>query len=258
MNHTARRSILFKSIGVLLATGYGFLLSMITEPWRVYGNDYRPWFWTLPAFVVALGIAIVGIRFPRACFLILLLVPLFLISRQQIVNQRLSDSIISCGNHSAFWPPLEFDANKALPTSLEFTDFLTATDYNSEPMDRFLPSKRCPGFRRAGTPTGVVFVGGGLHLASLPDVQVLTAFCAWQSHPIPYDHQHCLVWWPSGGEGTNGGSFNRECTDATNMIARIETALKQGDEGIVAYSKDARRLLAHELEQRKKFANEAK
>jgi hypothetical protein len=258
MTSTARRLILFASIGVLLTVGYGFLLSTITEPWRVYGNDYRLWFWTIPALVIATGSAIAAVRFPRAWFLVLTLVPLFLVSRQQVINQRLKDSIISCGNHSAFWRPVLYDANKALPDSIEFTDFLVATDYYSEPMDRLLPGKRCPGFRRVGTSTGVVFVGGGLRLASLPDAEVLIAFCSWQSHPIPHDHQHCLVWWPSGGEGTDSGTFNRACMDATNMIARIETALKQGDEGIVAYSEDARRVLALELEQRKKFVRGAK
>lgn len=250
MTHTARRSILFASIGLLLTAGYGLLLFAMTEPWRVYANDYRPWFWTLPGFVVALAIAIVGIRFRRVWFLVLLLVPLFLMSRQQIINQRLKDSIISCGNHSAFWPPLDFDASKALPNSIEFADFLTATDYNSEPMGRLLPSKRCPGFRRLGTQTGVVFAGGGLRLASLQNAEVLIAFCSWQSHPIPYDHQHCLVWQPSEGMGTNWGTFNRECSNTTNMIARIETALKQADEGVVLYSNEARGLLAHELQQR--------
>lgn len=171
----------------------------------------------------------------------------------EIINQRLKDSIISCGNHSAFWPPVEFDANKALPASIEFSDFLVATDSYSEPLDRLLASKRCPGFRRAGTQTGVVFVGGGVRLASLQNAEVLIAFCSWQSHPIPHDHQHCLVWQPSEGKGTNWGTFHRECSNATNMIARIETALKQADEGIVPYSDKARRLLAHELEQRKKF-----
>jgi hypothetical protein len=82
MTRTARRTILFVSIGVLLTAGYRLLLDAMTEPWRVYGNDYRPWFWTLPAFVLALGIAVVGIRFRRVWFLALLLVPLFLTSRQ--------------------------------------------------------------------------------------------------------------------------------------------------------------------------------
>jgi hypothetical protein len=253
MTHTARRSILFGSIGLLLTACYGLLLYAMTEPWRVYGNDYRPLFWTIPAFLVAASIAIVAVRFPRAWFLILLLVPLFLVSKEQIINRWLKDSIISCGNHSAFWPPVEFDANKTLPASIEFTDFLVATDYYSEPVDRLLPGKRCPGFRRVGTQTGVVFVGGGLRPASLQDAEVLIAFCSWQSHPIPYDHQHCLVWCPSGGKGTNWGSFHRECSNTTNMITRIEAALKQADDGMVPYSDEARRLLAHELQQRKQL-----
>lgn len=258
MVHTERRAILFACIVLLLTAGYGLLLSAMTEPWRVYANDYRPWFWTLPAFAIAVGTMIVGVRFPRAWFLIVLLVPLFLVARQQIINQRLKDSIISCGNHSAFWPPVEFDANKELPDSIEFADFLMATDYYREPMDRLLPSKRCPGCRRVGTQTGVVFVGGGLRLASIPDTEVLIAFCSWQSHPIPYDHQHCLVWQPSDGKGTNRGTFRRECSNTTNMLARIETALKQADKGIVPYSKDARRLLDHELVERKKSTEGAK
>lgn len=112
-----------------------------------------------------------------------------------------------------------------------------------------------------GTQTGVVFVGGGLRPASLHEPEVLIAFCSWQSHPFPHAHQHCLVWWPSGGKGTNWGnwgSFHRECSDTINMIARIKTALEQADKGIVPYSKDARRLLAHELQQRKKFTEGAK
>lgn len=258
MTQTARRSIRFAFIGLLLTAGYGLLLYAMTEPWRVYTNDYRPWIWILPAFVIAFGAAIVGIRFRRAWFLVLLLVPLFLLSKQGIINQRLKDSIISCGNHSAFWPPVEFDANKALPASIEFSDFLVATDSDTKPMDRLLPSKRCPGFRRVGTQTGVVFVGSGLRLASLQNAEVLIAFCSWQSHPIPYDHQHCLVWQPGDGKETNWGTFNRECANATNMIARIERALKQADEGIVPYSKDARLLLAHELVERKKSTEGAK
>jgi len=258
MTQTRRKLFLTTVIGVLLPVCYGVLLYAATEPWRVYGNDYRPFFWTIPAFLVAASIAIVGIRFRRAWFLVLLLVPLFLVSRQQIINQHLKLSIMSCGNRSAFWPPVEFDGNEALPASIEFTDFLVATDYYSAPMDRLLPSKRCPGFKRAGTQSGVVFVGGGLRLASLQDAEVLIAFCSWQSHPIPYDHQHCLVWWPSGGSGTNWGSFHRECSNATNMIARIEAALRQADEGVVPYSNEARRLLAYELQERKQLMARAK
>jgi hypothetical protein len=253
MTQTTRKAVLFAVIGVFLAAGYGLLLYAVTEPWRVYGNDYRSLFWTIPAFLVAASIAIVAVRFPRTWFLVLLLVPLFLVSRQLIINQHLKVSIISCGNHSAFWPPVAFDANKTLRASIEFTDFLVATDYYSEPVDRLLPGKRCPGFRRVGRQTGVVFVGGGLRPASLQDAEVLIAFCSWQSHPIPYDHQHCLVWWPSGEKGTNWGSFHRECSNTTNMIARIETALIQADEGIVPYSTEARRVLAYELEQRKQL-----
>jgi hypothetical protein len=183
----------------------------------------------------------------------LLLVPLFLLSRLQIINQRLKDSIISCGNHAGFWAPFEFDANETLPASIAFADFLAATDDYGMSRDRLLPSKRCPGFRRVGTQTGVVFVGGGLRPASLQEADVLIAFCSWKSHPIPYDHQHCLVWWPSGEKGTNRGSFHRECSNTTNMITRIEMALKQADEGIVPYSDEAYRLLAHELQQRKQL-----
>lgn len=44
MAHTKCRLILFATIGLLLTAGYGSLLYAMTEPWRVYGNDYRPWF----------------------------------------------------------------------------------------------------------------------------------------------------------------------------------------------------------------------
>lgn len=258
MTQVGRRSILSTVIGVVFPPCYGALLDAATEPWRVYGNDYRPWFWTLPAFLVAASIAIAAVRFPRAWFLILLLGPLFLVSRQQIVNRRLQDSIVSCGNHSAFWRPVEFDAKAVLPASPEFADFLVATDYYRLPIDRSLPGKRCPGFKRAGTQTGVVFVGGGLHLANIQDAEVLIAFCSWQSHPMPYDHQHCLSWQSSAVNGTSPGRFDRECSNATNMIARIEKALEQAGGGAVLYSSEARRLLAYELEQRKRLKARAK
>lgn len=254
-----RRLILSAIAGLLLTACYGLLLYAISEPWRVYGNDYRPLFWTIPAFVVAAIVAFVAVRFRRAWFLVLLLVPLFLVSRQQIINRRLKDSVISCGNHFAFWVPIEFDKNAPLPASIEFADFLVATDYSGVSTDQVLRGKQCPGFRRVGTKTGVVFVGGGLRLASVYDAAVLIAFCSWQSHPTPHDHQHCLLWQPGTTvNGIHSGAFDRDCSNTTNMIARIETALKQADEGVVPYSSEARRLLAHELQQRKRLKGWAK
>jgi hypothetical protein len=243
-----RRTVLLSVVGVMVAAAYGLLLYAITEPWRVYSNDYRPFIWAIPAFLGTAAIAIVSIRWPRCWPLVVLLVPLFLVSRQQIINQRLSDCVTSCANHSAFWGSYDFDGTASLPESSEFADLLMALHKGeSDP----LRGKRCPGYRRAGTETGVVFVGGGLRLASLHDQEVLIAFCSWKCHPIPYDHQHGILWEWGTVNGVQRGIFRRVCSDTKDMIGRIERALKQADEGIVPYSRAAVLLLADELKTRK-------
>jgi hypothetical protein len=35
-----RRTVLLSVVGVMVATAYGLFLYAITEPWRVYSNDY--------------------------------------------------------------------------------------------------------------------------------------------------------------------------------------------------------------------------
>jgi hypothetical protein len=214
-------------------------------------NDYRPVLWAVPVFLAIAGVVLLGLRFPAVWVLVVLLIPLFLVARTWIINQRLQDSIVSCGNHSGFWGSHEFDGSTALPGSVEFADFLKAL-HQKEAADP-LRGRRCPGFTRVGSKTGVVFVGGGLHLASLPDVEVLIAFCLWNCHPLPYDHQHYLVWESGQVNGTHRGYFRRGCADAKEMILRLEKALGQADEGVVPYSRGAHSLLAHELEKRKQL-----
>ena len=236
-----RRAVLLFAGVVLVSACFSTLLYAATEPWRVYGNDYRPFFWTLPVFLTTAAIAIVGLRWPGIWPLVVLLVPFFVVLRQQIINQRLQDSVTSCGNHSSFWGSHFFDGNSPLPSSTEFAEFLVAL-HKDERVDP-LQGRRCPGYKRVGTKTGVVFVGGGLHLASFPAEEVLLAFCSWKCHSIPYDHQHCLVW--------EGGSLRRQCSETRDMIGRIEKALRQAEQGIVPYSKEACALLTHELQRRK-------
>jgi hypothetical protein len=243
-----RQTVLLSVVGVMVAAAYGLLLYATTEPWRVYGNDYRPFFWTIPAIPGIAAIAVASVRWPRCWPLVVLLVPLFVVSRQQIIHRRLVDCVTSCANHSAFWGSYDFDGTASLPGSTEFADFLRAMHKGeSDP----LGGRRCPGYRRAGTETGVVFVGGGLRLASLRDEEVLVAFCSWKCHPIPYDHQHCLIREWGEVNGVPGAIFRRVCSDTEDMIARIERALTQAGEGIVPYSRAAHLLLADELEMRK-------
>ncbi len=247
-----RRTVLLVVVGVLVASAYGLLLYAVTEPWRVYGNDYLPFFWAIPAFLGTAAVAIVSIRWPRwrpLVVLVVLLVPLFFISRQQIINRRLTDCVTSCGNHSAFWGSWEFDGDTPLPSSTEFAEFLV-TSHKDEPLPP-LHGMRCPGYKRAGTRTGVVFVGGGLRLASLADKEVLVAFCSWKCHPVPYDHQHCLVWEWGDVNGTYRGIFARHCSETKDMIGRIQRALEQANQGLVPYSREACTLLRDELQKRK-------
>jgi len=248
------RTALLSIVGVFVPICYGLLLYAVTEPWRVYSNDYRPFLWAIPALLGAVGIAVVALRRPRVWPLVVLLVPLFLVSKQQVINQRLRDSIVSCGNHSSFWGAHDFDGNAPLPSSAEFAEFLLAS-HKDEPVDP-LQGRRCPGYKRAGTKTGVVFVGGGLRLASLPEEEVLVAFCSWKCHPIPHDHQHCLVWERAEVNGTPAGVFTRHCSETKDMTARIERALKQAHQGGVPYSREACALLAEELQKRKVLVDE--
>ncbi len=236
-----RRTVLLFAGVVVVSACFGALLYAVTEPWRVYGNDYRPFFWTLTVLPATVAIAMAGLRWPRMRLLVILLVPLFVVLRQQIINQRLQDSVTSCGNHSSFWGSFSFDGMSPLPSSTEFADFLLAV-HQDEGVDP-LRGRRCPGYKRAGTKTGVVFVAGGLRLAALPGEDVLLAFCSWKCHSIPYDHQHCLVW--------EGGVFRRQCSETRDMIGRLERALRQAEQGIVPYSKEACALLTHELQSRK-------
>ena len=244
-----RRKALLSAVGVLVAAAYGLLLHADTEPWRVYENDYRPFLWAVPAFLGTAAITVFGIRWPRCWLLAVLLVPLFLVSRQQIINRRLLDCVASCGNHSAFWGSWEFEGNTPLPSCTEFAEFLAAL-HKDEPFVPLL-GRCCPGSKRAGTKTGVVFVGGGLPLASFGDKEVLVAFCSWKCHPIPYDHQHCLVWEWADVNGAYRGIFKRHCSETSDMIGRIERALEQARRGLVPYSPEACLLLTDELQKRK-------
>ncbi len=220
-----------------------------TEPWRVFSNDYRPFLWAIPAFIGAFCIAFAARHRPVLLMLLILLVPLLVFARQRIINGRLRDSVTSCANHSSFWASLHFEGTEPLPETTEFAEFLM--DHHDEDSDSdSMRGKRCPSYKRLGTKTGVAFVGGGLRLSSLRNNEVLVAFCSWNSHPPPFDHQHCLVWdWPdSKNERIN--LLKRECSDTKDMVERIKRALKQADEGVVPYSKAARLLLVSELETR--------
>jgi hypothetical protein len=128
-----RRAVLLFAGVVLVSVCFSTLLYAVTEPWRVYGNDYRPFSWTLPVLLATVAIAMAGLRWPRMRFLVILLLPLFVVLRQQIINQRLQDSVTSCGNHSSFWGSFLFDGNSPFPSSTEFAEFLVALDKDGWP-----------------------------------------------------------------------------------------------------------------------------
>jgi hypothetical protein len=99
-----------------------------------------------------------------------------------------------------------------------------------------------------------VFVGGGLRLASIKDKATLIAFCDGICHPPPYDHQHCIVWRTDYViNGVSKGCFERECSNASDMITRIEAAFKQAEDGTVPYTKEAVKILEFERDKRKEL-----
>lgn len=249
---------------VLLLSGVVGLLFYValylnTEPWRVYGNDVIPllscmdemrcWLmaacWIVPASLFFLFVASIGRHWRVAWLIALLYLPAFTASRAVVIEERFRISPSSCANHSGvWWKPIndDYDDCRRLPESTEFLDLLKA--FWGDQLE--LNFARCPGYRLAGSQTGVVFVGGGLLPDSLRDQTLLIAFCSAACHPPPHDHQHCILW--SWGEvnGKPGGIFYRECTDAAGMIQKIEQALQQAASGLVPYSPDAQALLRAE------------
>lgn len=253
-------------LGGAAASIFYVALYLSAEPWRVFSNDVLPrislsmlsdlWFWLmtaawlLPTFLLFTFIAFLGHRRSFAWCLLLLAVPAFMVSRGLIIDWRYRQSITSCANHSGvWWSSYDYDSSKPLPASTEFHDLLRA--FWGDQLR--LNGARCPGYRLAGSQTGVIFVGGSLHLDSLRRQRVLIAFCSSVSHPPPHDHQHCLIWeWASVNDDFRG-VFRRECTDAADMIQRIETALHQAASGQVKYSSQAQTLLHSELAGRQKI-----
>lgn len=208
--------------------------------------------WIVSPFLFFQIIAWFARRWRLAWFLLLLYLPAFVVARRTIIDSRYKNSVVSCANHSGiYWSFYNHDSSQRLPDSTEFQDLLTAfwgTQWK-------LYGARCPGYRLAGSKTGVIYVGGGLHLDSLREHQVLVAFCSSLSHPPPYDHQHCSTWKWSSDNDKYPGVFGRECTDTTGMVQKIEFALKQAASGQVPYSSAAQDLLRSELAARKAMAH---
>lgn len=142
-------------------------------------------------------------------------------------------------------PDLGDKLTRPLPSSTEFADAL-AFYWEGESCSRNLHSATCPGYRLAGTKTGVVFVGGGLKLASLNGGQVLLAFCDWRCHPVPHDHLHAQVW--------DGEHLQRECMHNKDIILAIERTLKVAETGEVPYSPAAVAEMRQQLDRRKAMA----
>jgi len=259
------RTIRYVALAVSLAIGFYALLYVTTEEWRVYAGgavpsfewlllyDHSGWLtvlaWLVPLTLFCVGIVSLTRRWKWMWLGLLLLIPAFFVARHYVICFRQWDSIVSCANHANFWMHIHIDPGTPLPESTEFADLLAA-DSDFLPMDvdgdRDLTGMQCPGYRRAGTKTGVVFVGGGLRLDSLECGSILIAFCSWPSHLPPYDRQHCLTAGPEG-------YFYREPVDTETMIVVIETALRRAAEGTVPYSEAAQEVLRFELAKRKEL-----
>jgi len=245
--------------GLPLFAGLNVLLYFSAERWRTYSNDILPcaddffddsqWpirlYFQLPFLAASL---LVPVIFHRSRGLLVGsgvgLLAVFCFQYHRLVVIRQQNAISSCANHSAFWSGqlLRSGISKEqyqehLPSTTEFADFIYATnDMSGLDLSGFV----CPGYKRVGTKTGVVFVGGGLSYRTLVEQDVLLAFCSWQAHKPPRDHQHCLL---------TRGSWRR-CTDTRGMIKNLQRALKQAEDSSVPYSPEAVEILAHELDMR--------
>ena len=252
---------------VALLLALNVVLYLTCERWRVYGNDILParpshffdniWFsqrlyFQVP-FVAAsvlapllalrsralLGVAAIGV--------ILVLVVQY--HRLVVFRQRNAGS--SCANHSNFWggklrrgiPKEQLD--RSLPDTTEFAEFVHATSDGPE-MD--LSGIVCPGYKRVGTKTGVVFVGGGLSYRTLAEKDVLIAFCSWQSHKPPWDGQGLLR--------SENAYVWRKLAATRGAIEAIQRALEQARDGSVPYSPEAVTILEHELDMRLDFVRD--
>lgn len=258
-----RRSI--KSVWIIRCAGATAICTAIvaalhlsTRSYAVYSNDFpilQQAAVILPVFALCLFIVTFGLRRLSTWVLVLVLITGLFFCRFSMIKIRLINCTSSCANHSGvWWKNNAYDATKALPNSTEFMDLLTAFWGDS----LHPGGARCPGYRRAGTKTGVIFIGGGLYLDSLREEEVLIAFCSWRSHPPPYDHQHCLVWHWGEVNNKHQGIFDRECANTGDMIQRIGKALAQAESGKVPYSPDATLILKDELAQRKELAKRIK
>ena len=272
MKPRSDRSRIPHLIGVSTVITAAFYLTIYfnTQPWRIFSNDILPVFglwelrnphtwrmlilWFLPVFAMSLGNVVLINRGGVCRWLApLVLIPAFLISRDIVIRSRLQNCTESCANHSAFWAPLDFTGDVSLTNSVEFDDFLM----QMHGADKKSISLYCPGYKRVGTKTGIVFIGGGLDLRALSGKDVLLAFCSWKCHPPPYDHQHYLMWEWRNVNGEYRGVFEHECAvNTAAMVGFIQMAISQADRGIVPYSSDAKKLLRDELDQRKKIIGE--
>jgi len=167
----------------------------------------------------------------------------------RIYEERMHQRTMSCANHSGQWhfgiglyleERAKADAQSRLPDTAEFDDLLTAMGYDGPPRHRF--NLYCPGYRTSDYTTGYVFVGGGLPCRLAFKKGPLIVFCSAECHPPPYDHQHAV-----------DGSGMRHCPRTAEMIAKLQEAIRQAEEGEIPYAADAVAVMRHQLSLRQRL-----
>jgi len=117
----------------------------------------------------------------------------------------------------------------------------TDESYNDQHLRQWLKSygAACPESYYGDKSFGYIYVGDGLKLADVEEKKILILFCPAENHRG--DQQHC--------HGYCGGG--RYCFKTNEKMAEaIRRAIKQGENGEVAYSERAMNVLREQLQKR--------
>jgi hypothetical protein len=202
---------------------------------------------------VSLG-ALKNFRLGWSLFVLILLCTLSVLANRTIKVKNLKRATSSCANHSSFTGKLlrAEELPVLLTNSTEFADYIEQL-YSGQAQR---PATYCPGAKWSKTRTGVAFVGGGLSPTNTaPPEEVLIAFCLFDSHPLPFDHMHCLSLSSNRSSGNN--IIERSCSNTRDMTNRLALALKQARNATVPYTQEAQSVLEVELQKRRRALGSA-